>query len=149
MAPGWRRLVSGLALGSIVLAAVAAAAAKSLTRMPGWGTAAVAGVALVAGLSLDPFKRLVGDWIEQPRRQRKMLEAHLRMRDRRGRPRRVRDCTDAVTLGVHPAAEERPGPPGLPPYVRRDVHESFREVFGDGGLVIIEGRSAAGKTRLA
>jgi TPR repeat protein len=146
MTSGWRRLVSAAALVLVVVAAIASAAAARLPRPSGWGTAAIAGVALAAGLLLDPFKRLAGEWIEQPRGQRKALEAHLRMRDRRGRPRRVRDCRDAVALGVHPATA---GAAGLPPYVRRDVHESLGVAFTAGGLVIIEGRSAAGKSRLA
>jgi chloramphenicol 3-O-phosphotransferase len=49
-------------------------------------------------------------------------------------------------LGVHPAATDAAKPP---PYVRRDVHESLGEALTAGGLVIIEGRSAAGKSRLA
>src|SRR5690348_8729915 len=104
MAADWRRLVSGVALGVIAVAAIAAAVAGKFPALPAWGTASVAGVALVAGLLLDPFKRRVTEWIDQPERQRKVLEAQLRMRGRDGRPQRVRDCTDAVALGVHPAA---------------------------------------------
>ncbi|GAA4502331.1 hypothetical protein GCM10023191_053720 [Actinoallomurus oryzae] len=146
MTSGWRRLVTAAALVLIVVAAIASAAAAKLPLPPGWGTAAIAGVTLAAGLLLDPFKRLAGEWIEQPRERRKALKAHLRMLDRRGRPRRVRDCRHAVALGVHPATD---GAAGLPPYVRRDVHESLEEALAAGGLVIIEGRSAAGKSRLA
>lgn len=146
---GWQRLVASLALGVVVVVAIAAAVAAKVPRLPAWGTASVAGVALVAGLFLDPFKRTASEWIDKPRRQRKVLEAHLRMRGRDGRPRRVRACTDAVALGVHPAATDAPVREGLPPYVRRDVHDDLAQAFAAGGVVVIEGRSASGKSRLA
>ena len=146
MTSGWRRIVSAVTLVLVVAAAIASAAAAKLIRPSGLGSAAIAGVALAAGLLLDPFKRLVNAWFEQPCTQREAMKAHLRMLDRRGRPRRVRDCEDAVALGVHPATDDAAG---LPPYVRRDVHGSLEDAFAAGGLVIIEGRSAAGKSRLA
>jgi Tfp pilus assembly protein PilF len=145
----WRRLVSGVALGVVVVIAIAAAAAAKLPGLPAWGAASVAGAALAAGLFLDPFKRTAGEWIDKPRRQRKVLEEHLRMRGHDGRPRRVRACTDAVALGVHPAATDASARQGLPPYVRRDVHEDLAQAFAAGGVVIVEGRSASGKSRLA
>jgi uncharacterized protein len=59
---------------------------------------------------------------------------------------RVGDCAeaDALGLGVHPAIGA-----GLTRYVRRDAHEGLGAEFAAGGLVLVEGPSAAGKSRLA
>lgn len=149
MTPGWRRLVWGAGLGLVVVAAVAVATAGRLHGLPAWGTAVLAGLAVAGGLVLDPLKKLIGEWIEQVRGRRRALKAHLRMRGRDGRPRRVRDCRDAVALGVHPATTEGGGARRQPRYVRRDAHDTLRRAFEEGGLVVIEGRSAAGKSRLA
>jgi TPR repeat protein len=57
-------------------------------------------------------------------------------------------------LGVHPAA--RPGPQAaalelaeMPAYVPRDCDAEVEAALAGGGLVILEGRSAAGKSRAA
>jgi hypothetical protein len=66
---------------------------------------------------------------------------------------RVRECTDPTALGVHPAtsiqgADQLQGST-VPPYVQRDADLRLEEAFKERGLVIIEGPSAAGKSRLA
>jgi uncharacterized protein len=94
--------------------------------------------------------------------ERRGLRARTRMHDENGRIRRVNSCTDtdAMALGVHPAIAEEDRSrisSALPVYVRRDVErtdkgdndESLATAFADGGLAIIEGASASGKTRLA
>jgi tetratricopeptide (TPR) repeat protein/transcriptional regulator with XRE-family HTH domain len=57
---------------------------------------------------------------------------------------------DANFLGVHPAIQVAQQPAGtLPPYVRRDLDSELDELLHCGGLILICGRSAAGKTRTA
>jgi TPR repeat protein len=73
--------------------------------------------------------------------------------------RRVRSCrdADAVALGVKPALRDAVASGGLPTYVLRDIEvggsvdpaTDLAAAFAVGGLVIIEGPSAAGKTRTA
>ncbi|MFE6893117.1 tetratricopeptide repeat protein [Streptomyces sp. NPDC057694] len=66
-------------------------------------------------------------------------------------PASVRDWT-AMELGVH-KAQLLPNGPALTPYVRRDVDAtvelSLRRLLGEGGMVLLTGDSAAGKTRTA
>jgi hypothetical protein len=64
-----------------------------------------------------------------------------------GRPRRVRELTDPVLLGVHPAARDGAGQ--VPAYVGRDVDDRVAEALRDGGFVLLSGESTAGKTRVA
>jgi uncharacterized protein len=82
---------------------------------------------------------------------------------------RVSSLRDPVALGVHPAAE-LPGPTGaeteasgaaaadgtgqgsrraLPAYVPRDADAALDEALAQGGLVLLRGDSAAGKSRAA
>lgn len=75
--------------------------------------------------------------------------------------RRVRDVTDPVHLGVHPARHADPqgtaaGPADtagsnhrVPPYVPRDIHERLVELLARGGFVLLIGESTAGKSRAA
>ncbi len=53
-------------------------------------------------------------------------------------------------FGMHPAIQvARPPAEWLPPYVRRDLDPELDELLRHGGLVVILGRSAAGKSRTA
>ncbi|WP_432958453.1 hypothetical protein [Micromonospora haikouensis] len=70
---------------------------------------------------------------------------------------RVREAA-ALACGVHRAAsvvdagaDGTPGPllPEVPPYVPRDVDHRLDEALRAGGLVVVEGAPAAGKTRAA
>jgi hypothetical protein len=63
----------------------------------------------------------------------------------------VRQVTDPVVLGVHPAAAapDGAGRAGVPAYVPRDADGQVRESLAAGGLVLLVGDSAAGKSRLA
>ena len=97
----------------------------------------------------------------QPARRQVGLLGQTRMHDRFGRIRRVRDCTDAdaLALGVNPAIHYEDYSPVdiLPAYVRRDAEVqgeggeagSLASAFTRGGIVILEGDSASGKTRTA
>ena len=74
---------------------------------------------------------------------------------------KVREITNPVLLGVHPARHADPqgaaaGPADasgsgdrVPPYVPRDIHERLVEVLASGGFVLLVGESTAGKSRAA
>jgi hypothetical protein len=70
-----------------------------------------------------------------------------------GRLPAVREITNPVVLGVHPAAPAVPdgagGGAGAPAYVPRDVDGQVRELLAAGGFVLLVGDSAAGKSRMA
>jgi tetratricopeptide (TPR) repeat protein len=69
---------------------------------------------------------------------------------------RVRDMTDPISLGVHPAAAipaiganpERPSD-RVPVYVPRDIDAELREHLTRSGFVLLVGDSTAGKSRAA
>jgi tetratricopeptide (TPR) repeat protein len=60
-----------------------------------------------------------------------------------GRLPSVRDITDPVALGVHPAES------GAPAYVPRDIDSELREGLAAGEFVMLVGDSAVGKSRAA
>jgi tetratricopeptide (TPR) repeat protein len=74
---------------------------------------------------------------------------------------KVREITNPVMLGVHPARHADPqgaaaGPADatgssdrVPPYVPRDIHERLVELLAAGGFVLLVGESTAGKSRAA
>jgi hypothetical protein len=64
-----------------------------------------------------------------------------------GRPHRVRELTDPVLLGAHPAARHESSQ--VPAYVVRDVDDRVDEALRAGGFVLLSGESTAGKTRVA
>jgi hypothetical protein len=70
-----------------------------------------------------------------------------------GRLPAVREITNPVVLGVHPAAaavsDGAGGAAGAPAYVPRDVDEQVRELLAAGGFVLLVGDSTAGKSRAA
>ncbi|GAA0260132.1 hypothetical protein GCM10009527_065080 [Actinomadura nitritigenes] len=60
------------------------------------------------------------------------------------------DEADPEALGVHPAIRVPRQPAGeQPPYVPRDLDPELNGLLRRGGLVVIRGRSGAGKTRTA
>ncbi|HEX6518772.1 MAG TPA: tetratricopeptide repeat protein [Streptosporangiaceae bacterium] len=72
-----------------------------------------------------------------------------------GRLPTVREITNPVVLGVHPAAAvpaivtpDGSGA-GAPAYVPRDVDDQVRERLAAGGFVLLVGDSTAGKSRMA
>ena len=58
------------------------------------------------------------------------------------------DELDPLALGVHPAWT-LPGASAVPPYVPRNVDARLDRALGSGGLVLVQGDAAAGKTRCA
>lgn len=138
-----------LAAGVLVLAAaiVVVAAAVGPLALPAGVEALVAGVAVVAGLFVAPVQEQITKWVTGPGKRHRALLDSTRLHDRKGRLRKVRNCTNPLELGVHRASP----PATLPPYVPRDADDNpaLANGFAKGGLVIIEGPSASGKTRLA
>jgi hypothetical protein len=65
----------------------------------------------------------------------------------------VRDVSDPIDLGVHPAAlaprDASEGTTRLPPYVRRDIDTELRRTVTEPGFVLVVGDTTAGKTRSA
>lgn len=62
--------------------------------------------------------------------------------------RRFSDVDPVADLGVHPALRVSQQP-SLPPYVPRTVDAQLDELLDKGGFVVVEGDSAAGKSRSA
>jgi len=63
----------------------------------------------------------------------------------------VRDVSDAIAVGVHPAAAivVPGGVDRVPPYVERDFAAELRSSLERNGFTLLVGESAAGKTRAA
>ena len=68
-------------------------------------------------------------------------------------PPRVRDVSDPVILGTHPAhsgvADDFESTNQLPPYVLRDADAALRQALEMPGFVLVTGDAATGKTRSA
>jgi hypothetical protein len=129
-----------------VAAAAAAAAAAGLAGavwLPGWATAviAAAGAALTGVFTAEAQSALA-----LRRRLARQVE------DLGLQPCRVREVSDPIALGVHPAAVRggiRTGTDRLPDFVRRDRFDDVRRRIASGGFMLIVGESTAGKSRLA
>ncbi|MGH3629598.1 MAG: hypothetical protein ACRDRL_19450, partial [Sciscionella sp.] len=143
----WRR---GRSLGTM---RAIAAVAKVLS--PG-ATDAIAGLAGPGALAPRRVIGLVGavgevadGWFTRREEQTGLLRLSPK-----GRPIRVRDIADPITLGIHPAAELRQDATGavdrLPPFIKRDVTRQLEASVRRGtGFVLLVGESTAGKTRSA
>ncbi|TMR07015.1 tetratricopeptide repeat protein [Actinomadura soli] len=73
-----------------------------------------------------------------------------------GRLPRVREITDPIAVGVHPAPLRDPTEDGdplsrdrVPVYVPRDIDLRLRDVLNHSGFLLLVGDSTAGKTRTA
>lgn len=155
---GWRlHLTQGLLLAGAAAIALAATAGK--LPLPTWADALIVAIGALAALLLGTIQKHLAETLEQPGREHNALAAHTRMHDRRSRLRKVCDSTDPLALGVAPAthhlspnARHNRSLTDVPPaYVRRDAEDTdeVARAFTHGGLLIIEGASAAGKTRMA
>jgi uncharacterized protein len=137
-----------LGIAVLVVVAVAVGVSTAVGKLSpgvGWSVAVATGVAagltLVWPLLVEPAKLRLG-----VRGADQTTRARL---DRTGGLRRWSiTAVDPLTLGVHPA-EQRAGAPTLPRYVARDIDGDLDRVLRDGGLVILQGPSASGKTRTA
>jgi uncharacterized protein len=154
MITGSRRWVTTASLLGVIAVVFGATAGGKLARAPSWTMATISALAALGVLLLDPIKKLWGDWLQRSSEHHKILQAHLRMRSKKGKVQRVCECStnqDALALGVHPAASTDGDKGLLPPYVHRNAHDNIGEQLSvdASGIVIIEGPSAAGKSRLA
>ena len=116
-------------------------------------TVAGSAAALLTAGSSDRIKQEFGRVLD-PRNPRSVVLRARFITDKRGRRApRVRDV-GAVDVGVHEAEainarQFNSAEAVIPPYVTRDAHRWLVNQIHAGGFILIEGRSAAGKTRLA
>ena len=102
---------------------------------------------------IDPVRAAIADSIQGPAKRQGIIKDNTRLYSRSGKLMCVKDWRDPIRFGVHPARPRRDnrqrGGDATPPYVERDVHERLARAVANGGLVIVQGPSAAGKSRLA
>lgn len=159
--PGWLRIPRGL-----VVTALHWLREHWLTS-PGLGV--IAGFAGVAATLLVFWWQRRGEAqrARQDRAQRsaqakaqqaRLLRAHCRVDETTGWLPRVREVTDPVALGVHPAVDlssqtpEKAAsnrPHNVPAYVPRDLDSALDQALAPGGFVLLVGDSTAGKSRAA
>nr|BFE82591.1 hypothetical protein GCM10020093_051920 [Planobispora longispora] len=151
-ARGWVLGFLGLLLAG---AAIAGALLQKLS-LPAWLTAATGAIAvLVVAILTDPIKEVIKGSVISGSSRAKLLRLHALGVNRRGRLPKVGSYFEPVKLGVHPSLEVPCGSDDssqlddVPVYVPRGYDEELEEALQCGGLVILEGRSAAGKTRSA
>ncbi|MGH3627743.1 MAG: tetratricopeptide repeat protein [Sciscionella sp.] len=138
----------GVLCAVLLLCCCAQLTVTKLPDVPAWVAVLVAGAAsavLAAGSST--VTQGVGKLLSPP--GNRALRDRFESGPNRGGPGRVRQA-DALLLGVHEAEENRADPRDrVPAYVRRDAHGDLVAALRAGGFVLIEGRAASGKTRLA
>jgi TPR repeat protein len=142
------RTILGVSCATVAVCACAELTVIKVPGIPVWvGVIVVAVATAVAAAGSSKITEVVAGWLS-PRRNNVLRRHYEAGPDGRG-PGRVRQAA-AVFLGVH-AAETLDGDPTdfLPAYVRRDAHDRLEAAVRSGGFVVIEGRSASGKTRLA
>jgi tetratricopeptide (TPR) repeat protein len=94
-------------------------------------------------------------WLDRQWELRRELPDRVALQGRTGGLPRVRDVTDPVVLGAHPAGTRASGPQqaaamsGPTPYIPRDVDEELRGAVHREGLIVVVGESTAGKSRAA
>ncbi|MDT7847890.1 tetratricopeptide repeat protein [Streptomyces justiciae] len=93
-------------------------------------------------------------WLDRQWDLRRELPRNIVLHNLAGGFPRVRDITDPVALGVHRAVNSADTMHGsytdeLPPYVPREIDSPLREAIRQGGLIVVVGESAAGKSRAA
>lgn len=117
-----------------------------------WGTEAWAGVlgAAVAAVVSVVAVGVQTEWQRQAEAARRRPRA-LAIAAPGGRFPLVRDVSDPVTVGVHPAetVEQDGAIDRVPTYVTRDMEPHLHAALRRGGFVLLVGESTAGKTRAA
>jgi hypothetical protein len=116
--------------------------------LPAHSAVLVGGLAMVVAEVMAPLvDRAKADMAVRWQRRRELPSQGVGVSES-GRLPRVRECTDPVALGVHPAAMLADGN-RVPPFVARDVDDELRLVLGRPGFVLVVGESTAGKSRAA
>jgi TPR repeat protein len=140
-----KRLLGG---GLILLLAGMAAALIGLGKLPaaaGWTAVGLAAAAGLSGVLLTPLAE---------RLRLRIATAHGRTTAVQGllRTGALQELlvheADPIRLGVHPAWK-LPGAAPVPPYVPRTIDAELDRKLASGGLVVVQGDSAAGKSRTA
>jgi hypothetical protein len=131
------------------VAAIVGAILTGLDKIPriaGWPAVFVAAAAALAGIFSTPLT----EWLRTKTNIQAGRNGAVDSLLKTGAilVRSVDRCDPVRDLGVHPAVEIPDGP-RIPPYVRRSIDVSLDEHMLRGGLIILEGDSAAGKTRTA
>jgi eukaryotic-like serine/threonine-protein kinase len=119
-----------------------------------WLLALGAVPATVAGVFAGPMQeRLKSLLTRRDEQARALAEGSITSG---GRPLRVRDVSDPIRLGVHPAPvlhrhgqSEVSTAERVPVYVARDIDEELRATVARSGFVLLVGDSTAGKSRAA
>ncbi len=110
----------------------------------GWAAAVGGGIAAVTAVATVGATRS----IEARRSTALSLPEHVDLHGQRGAFPLVREVTDLVSVGVHPA-ETDGHITALPAYISREVDAQLRDAVDVGGLVVVVGESTAGKSRAA
>jgi hypothetical protein len=106
--------------------------------------------AVFTAVATSTVLSLQAEWRQRSDAARR-LPASLEISTASGRFPAVRDLSDPVAVGVHPAAavELEGAVDRVPPYISRDVEPELHAALRRGGLVLVVGESTAGKTRMA
>ncbi|MEV6849893.1 tetratricopeptide repeat protein [Actinoplanes sp. NPDC051411] len=140
----WVAVALGGAMGVGGALMVSRWVSAPLATLVGGGVAAVSAIA--AGRTRQ--------WLERQLELRRELPDRITLHGRAGGLPRVRDITDPVVLGVHPAETRVDNPrqtaaSGSTPYIPRDVDDELRDAVRREGLIVVVGESTAGKSRAA
>lgn len=135
-----RRLLGGALVAVLAVAAGVLTGLGVLPTAVGWTAVALAVAAGAAGLLLtDRRKQRAGQG----------QDTTLRVLHDTGSIQLLPvDELDPIRLGVHPAWK-LPGNTAMPPYIPRIADADLDRALAQGGLVLVQGDSAAGKSRAA
>ena len=138
----WQLRVSVLVAGGTAIGLLAAA----------WVPVAWAGV-LGGSITAMISAIILGTQTEWRRRSEiiRHLPVRLEVSTKRGKFPLVRELSNPIAVGVHPAAaiEDAGMIDRIPPYVARDIEPDLHAALQREGFVLLVGESAAGKTRAA
>lgn len=149
----WQRWLWPALFCGLLLAGVTAAVVGALPGVPAWGAAVLGAL----GLLVAPLRDVARDMLTEARTRnstrRRLLPQHCLVDGANQLP-LVRDMADPLLLGVHRAAEatglhQLGLAEGVPLYLPRACDADLDRALPEGGLVLLEGHSAAGKSRTA
>lgn len=150
MRRSWRLLGAWVAVALGGSMGAGGALIASLWVSAQWAALLGGGVAAVSAVAAGRARQ----WLDRQWELQRGLSDHIAVQTRTGGLPRVRDITDPVVLGVHPAeaaadSSHQASPSSLTPYIPRDVDEELRSAVRRERLVVIVGESTAGKSRAA
>jgi eukaryotic-like serine/threonine-protein kinase len=135
---------------SLSLGAAASVVSKKWVSVP-LALVAASVLTAVAALALARGKH----WMQTTRERKELLSQQLLAVHQRGKPHRLRELHNPVSLRIHPsvvssAHDAAPKSTNrLPSYVPRDIDDELRTYLQSGGFVLLIGESTAGKSRSA